>query len=168
MLKVRTLILVTLLTFSTAFAQQDWRDASPKSVGIDEKALAAFDAEIASGKFGNVDSFTIVRQGKLVFDKRYERDYNKIYGEDARKQSPLNPHDPTGPYNYYSSYWHPWYRRGELHTLQSVSKTITSIVIGVARTRNEFPDIDTPVMNFFDASKIANADERKRKMTIRH
>ncbi len=169
MLKTRSLILVVLLAVSSVAAQQnDWPTASPKSAGLDEKALAAFDTELASGKFGNIDSFTIVRHGKLVFDKRYPRDYAKIYAAYAHKQGPLNPHDPTGPYNYYNSWWHPWHQQGELHTLQSVSKTITSIIVGVARNRKEFPDLDTPVMNFFDASKIANVDDRKRRMTIRH
>src|SRR5687767_7350611 len=170
MLKTRSLILVVLLAVSAVSAQQnDWPIASPKSAGLDEKALAAFDAELASGKFGNVDSFTIVRHGKLVFDKRYLRDYATIYGAEAKKRGPLNPHDPTGPYNYYGSWWHPWYQQGELHTLQSVSKTITSIIVGRALFRGDFgADIDAPVMNFFDASKVANVDDRKRRMTIRH
>ena len=169
MRKIKILIVaLLLLTFAAQAQQKDWPTATPKSVGIDAKALAVFDAEIAAGKFGYIDSFTIIRHGKLVFEKRYSHDYDKIYGVDAKKQSPLNPHDPTGPYNYFNSWWHPWYQRGELHTLQSVSKTITSIIIGVARNRKEFPDLDTPVMNFFDASKVSNLDDRKRRMTIRH
>jgi CubicO group peptidase (beta-lactamase class C family) len=164
---IKKLIIVSLFAFASVQAQ-DWPTATPRSVGIDAKALAAFDAEIASGKFGHVDSFTIVRHGKLAFERRYAHDYDKIYGEMAKSKSALNPHDLTGPYNYYSSWWHPWHQRGDLHTLQSVTKTITSIVIGVARQKKEFPDLDTPVMNFFDASKVANVDDRKRRMTIRH
>src|SRR5688572_8398889 len=103
MLKTKSLILVALLAVSAVSAQQtDWPTASPKSAGLDEKALAAFDAELAAGKLGNVDSLTIVRHGKLVFDKRYSRDYAKIYGDEARKLSPLNRPEPTGPYNYYN------------------------------------------------------------------
>ena len=172
MLKITRLLLLSLFFVIAADAQpksvQDWPTATPKSVGLDAKALAAFDAEIGSGKYGYVDSLTIVRHGKLAFEKRYTHDYDKIYGNEAKQKSPLNPHDPTGPYNYYNSWWHPWYQRGELHTLQSVTKTITSIIIGVARERKDFPDLDTPVMNFFDAAKVANVDERKRRMTIRH
>lgn len=158
------------MVFAVAAQAQtgDWATAKPGAVGLNEKGLAAFDAEIASGKFGNVDGLTIVRGGKLIFDKRYTHDYDKIYGEDAKKISPLNAHDLSGPYNYYSSWWHPWYQRGELHSLQSVSKTITSIVFGVARARGDFPDIDTPVLKYFDESKVANIDDRKRRMTIRH
>ncbi|MGB7200814.1 MAG: serine hydrolase [Pyrinomonadaceae bacterium] len=164
----KALFFVLVCVFAVQAQQRDWPTATPKSVGIDEKALAAFDAEIASGKFGNMDGLTIIRRGKLVFEKRYPHDYDKIYGAQAKLESPLNAHDPSGPYNYYSSWWHPWYRRGELHTLRSVSKTITSIIFGVARTRGDIPDIDTPVMKYFDESKVANVDERKRRMTIRH
>ena len=160
--------LILVLAVAAQAQTADWPTAKPGSVGLDEKGLATFDAEIASGKFGNVDGLTIIRSGKLVFDKRYPHDYDKIYGEDARKPSPLNAGDVSGPYNYYSSWWHPWYQRGELHTLQSVSKTITSIVFGVARARGDFPDIDTPVLKYFDESKVANIDDRKRRMTVRH
>ena len=166
---MKKVILFVLIFVVAAQAQQaDWPTATPKSVGIDEKLLAAFDAEIASGKYGNMDGLTIIRHGKLVFEKRYPHDYDKIYADDVKKQSPLNAHDPSGPYNYYSSWWHPWYQRGDMHTLQSVSKTITSIIFGVARARGDFPDIDTPVLKYFDESKVANVDDRKRRMTVRH
>jgi CubicO group peptidase (beta-lactamase class C family) len=164
----RVLFFILVLAFFVQAQQKDWPTASPRSVGIDEKALAAFDAEIAAGKFGNMDGLTIIRNGKLVFEKRYPHDYDKIYGAKAKQESPLNAGDVSGPYNYYSSWWHPWYQGGDLHTLQSVSKTITSIIFGVARTRGDIPDIDTPVMKYFDESKTANVDERKRRMTIRH
>jgi len=147
----------------------DWPTATPASVGLDVKLLKALDADIASGKYGNVDSLTIIRHGKLVFDRSYPHDYSKIYEKEMKTPDPLNAGDPSGPYDYYNSWWHPYYRRGgEIHTLQSVSKTITSIVIGAARLRGDFPDLDTPVLNFFDTSKVKNIDDRKRKMTIRH
>ena len=78
------------------------------------------------------------------------------------------PDDPTGPYNYFNPWWHPFYRRGDLHSMQSVTKTVTSVVIGVARTRKEFPDLDTPVLKFFDARWIKNLDDRKCRISIRH
>src|SRR5262249_30477456 len=69
---------------------------------------------------------------------------------------------------YFNPWWHPFYRRGDLHSLQSVTKTVTSVLIVVARTRKEFPDLDTPLLKFFDASKIKTLDDRKRRTTIRH
>lgn len=176
MLKIRRLLvpfLLLLCVVAVVAGQRrpstDWPTATPASSGLDAKALATLDADIESGKYGNVDSLTIIRHGKLVFDKSYPRDYSAVYAKESKEPSPLNSGDPSSPYNYYNSWWHPYYRRGgEIHTLQSVSKTITSIVIGVARMKGDFPDIDTPVLKFFDTSKVENVDDRKRKMTIRH
>ena len=52
--------------------------------------------------------------------------------------------------------------------MQSVSKTVTSVVIGVATARHEFPPLDTPVLSFFDAGQVKNVDARKQRMTLRH
>jgi CubicO group peptidase (beta-lactamase class C family) len=134
---------------------------------MDPAPLAALDGEFATGKHGYVDSMLVVRNGKLVFQRSYKHDYDRIYGDQVKVVGSLNP-DPAGPYNYFNPDWHPFYRRGDLHTMQSVTKTVTSIVIGIAVARNEFKDLDTPVLQFFDRAKISNVDERKRRLTLRH
>jgi CubicO group peptidase (beta-lactamase class C family) len=145
-----------------------WPRSTPQAEGLDPKKLAAFDADIAAGKYGNVDAMLVIRHGKAVYDKTYARDYDTIYKREAREPGPLNAHDPSGPYNYFNPWWHPFYQRGDLHTMQSVTKTVTSTTIGVAVARGEFPSLDTPVLSFFDVTKVANVDDRKRKMTLRH
>jgi len=147
---------------------KEWPVATPQSQSINADSLQAFDNAIASGKYGKVDGMLITRQGKLVYQKNYKHDYDKIYGDSARKKSGLNQLDPGGPYNYYNAWWHPYYRRSELHTLQSVTKTITSVIIGVATARKEFPDVSTTVLSFFDTTQVKNIDDRKRRLTIRH
>ena len=146
-----------------------WPVATPQAVGLNPKVLDSLDAEIASGRYGYVDRMLVIRRGRVAFDRAYTHDYDRIYADSMHATGgALNPHDETGPYNYYNPWWHPYYRREGLHTLQSVTKTITSIIIGTAIARNEFPSIDTPVLSFFDAAKVANVDDRKRRMTIRH
>ena len=145
-----------------------WRLSTPQAAVLDAGVLAVLDSDIAAGKYGFLDSVLIIRHGRIAYERTYKHDYDRIYGEHARKPSPLNATDPSGPYNYFNSWWHPFYRRQDLHTLQSVTKTVTSIVIGIALARNEFPALDTPVLNFFDPHRVANVDDRKRRMTIRH
>ena len=168
---------LSIATASVAAAQsaaretwptKSWPTATPQAVGLNAKVLDSLDAEIASGRYGNVDRLLVIRHGKIAYDKSYAHDYDRVYADSVHVTGALNPHDETGPYNYYNPWWHPYYRRGDLHTLQSVTKTIASVVIGVAVTRREFPSLDTPVLSFFDVSKVANVDDRKRKMTIRH
>jgi CubicO group peptidase (beta-lactamase class C family) len=160
--------ILLLAGWALAQSPQDWPVANPQDVGLDPKVLAEFDADIASGKYGYIDSMLVIRRGKLAFDRSYRHDYDKIYGKEAKEQSALNAHDPTGPYNYFNPWWHPFYRRGDLHSLQSVTKTVTSVIIGAATARGEFPGLSAPVLRFFDESKVANVDERKRRVTLRH
>jgi CubicO group peptidase (beta-lactamase class C family) len=167
--------LLAVILLSPCAAAQDpwptkkWPTAMPTDVGLNFAALAEFDADIAKGKYTHVDTVTVIRHGKIAFDRSYPRDYAKIYGDRARKSSPIIVHDRTGPFNPFNSWWHPYYRRGDLHTLQSVTKAVVSVVVGVAIARGDFPkDLDTPVMKFFNAQQVANLDDRKRQMTIRH
>ena len=166
------LAFATLSLTHSAFGQpwpaNRWAVSTPEKLGLDERILARLDADIASGKYGNTDSMLIIRHGEIAYDRAYPHDYDRIYGEQARKTGALNAHAFGGPYNYFNPWWHPFYRRGELHTMQSVSKTVTSVVIGVAVTRGEFPSIDTPVLRYFSNARVANVDDRKRRMTIRH
>jgi CubicO group peptidase (beta-lactamase class C family) len=162
------IILASCAAAQTKWPTAGWPTSTPGAEGLDAKKLDELNTDISSGKYGYVDSFLVIRHGRIVYDRSYKHDYDRIYGEDAKKTGTLNPHDTTGPYNYFSPWWHPFYRRGDLHTLQSVTKTITSVVIGVAQARKEFPDLNTPVLKFFDESKVANIDDRKRQMTIRH
>ena len=159
--------LVGLLA-TTPLAAQSWPVATPASVGINAAVLDSIDREIKAGTYNGIDRFVVIRNGRLVYDKHYAWNYDSIYGDSAKTRNPLNAHDPTGSYNYFNPWWHPTYRRGDLHSLQSVTKTVTSVIIGVARTRGDFPSIDTPVLRFFDTTQVKNIDDRKRRMTVRH
>ena len=165
-------LLTTLLVHSSAAQSQwptkTWPSSTPRAVGLDPTILARFDADIASGKYGYVDGMLVIRHGKVAYERTYKHDYSNIYRQEARTPGPLNAHDPSSPYNYFNPWWHPYYRRSDLHTMQSVTKSITSVVIGIAAARREFPSLDTPVLTFFDAAKVDNIDDRKRRMTLRH
>jgi CubicO group peptidase (beta-lactamase class C family) len=145
-----------------------WPITTPNAVGLSSSALAGLDADIATGKYGFVDSLLIIREGKEALARSYAHDYGKIYGELAKHERPLN-HDVNGPYNYFSAEFHPYYQHSDLHTMQSVSKTVTSITIGIAISQKDFPaDLDAPILKYFDEYKIANLDERKRRITLRN
>ncbi len=147
---------------------RDWPSTTPPEVGLDATVIASLDADIGEGQYGYVDSMLIIRHGKVAYERFYGHDYESIYGLEAKTPGPLVVNDPSGPYNYFNSWWHPYYRKGKLHTMQSVTKSVVSAVIGIAVGRNEFPALDTPVLSFFEPGKVANVDDRKRRMTVRH
>jgi CubicO group peptidase (beta-lactamase class C family) len=103
----------------------------------------------------------------VVLNRRYPHDYAAIYGREAHIKGPLNAR-LTGPYNYFDPAWHPFYNGTDEHTMQSVSKTVTSATIGVAMARGAFKTpLSTPVLRYFDETKVKNLDARKRRMSLR-
>ena len=63
-------------------------------------------------------------------------------------------------------YFNGWQAEG-LHTLQSVTKSFTSALVGIAIARGEFKGVDEKVLDFFPGVQgIANMDERKVSLRL--
>ena len=109
---------------------KEWAASSPEAEGLDRAVLDTLDAEFASGARGQITGMLVIRNGKVVMDKSYAHDFVRLF----------EGHDPVrGPYNYYDPDWYPFYRHGRLHTMQSVSKSVTSALIGIAIGRGDLP-----------------------------
>lgn len=66
----------------------------------------------------------------------------------------------------FEEYFH-GHRAGELHTLQSVSKSITSALVGIALDRGDLRGVDEKVLDFFPGrDDVANLDDRKRALRV--
>jgi hypothetical protein len=173
MSNVPLLFLVLLLAQTQTMLSQSWPttgwpQASPEFLGIDQARLTALDADFASGKILLVDSMLVIRCGQIAYERKYSHDYGKIYWKEAHTRGPLNAH-LTGPYNYFDPDWHPYYHGTDEHTMQSVSKSVTSITLGIAIKNKDFAaDLDTPVLKYFQSAKVASVDNRKRRLTIRN
>jgi CubicO group peptidase (beta-lactamase class C family) len=145
-----------------------WPRSEPEHVGLDATVLAALDADIAAGKYAHIDSFDVFRCGRQVYSRTYPHDYGTLYAKEAHERGPLNAR-LTGPYNYFDPATHPYYQGSDLHSLQSITKTVTSAILGIAIARGDFrASLDTPVLHWFDESRVKNIDARKRHMTLRH
>src|SRR5262249_40966668 len=111
-----------------------------------------------AGKYGYVDSMLVIRRGRVVYDKRYDHagDYDRLF---AGKGAP-------GIYNYYDPGWHPYYKPALLHTMQSVSKRVTTALVGIAIGHSEIPGVDAKMMQS-SASLRAAAEPRGERMALR-
>lgn len=154
-------LLATLIGVDQTTAQvwpsKKWSESNASDQGMDPSMLDALHKRIKRGEFGYVDQMLIVRNGHIVFNEKYTHDY---VGANAGKDQ------ESSQYNYYSSNWHPYYHGSELHTLQSVTKSVTSAVVGIAIRRGDLSGLDALVIDSFDANTIENLDDRKRAITI--
>jgi CubicO group peptidase (beta-lactamase class C family) len=146
-----------------------WAAATPESEGLSAERFATLDHEIRSGVYGNVDRMLVVRRGQLVIDGRYERDYRAI---SRGRVGPLGcgegctDHSRMHEFNYFHPEWHPFYQGREVHTLQSVTKSVAATVIGIAIGRGAVGSLDRPFLDFFKDRDLSRVDPRLRRATL--
>lgn len=141
----------------TSWPTNGWKSSTPEAQGIDASVLDGINEEFVSGRHGYIDGMLVIRNGYVVYEKSYTHDYDRLF----------EGREPTrGQYNYYDPDWHPYYKRGPLHTMQSVSKSVTSALVGIAIRRGEIPGPDAEVLRYFDFEP-AHSDPRWRSMKLR-
>jgi CubicO group peptidase (beta-lactamase class C family) len=102
-----------------------WAIATPESVGLDGARLCAIAARLQETQ-ANVHAVAIVRHGKLVFEQYFS-------GPDERW-------DVAGDYDHDAT---------TRHDMRSASKSVISLLVGIAIDRKLIASADEPVVKFF-------------------
>jgi len=168
--------MVFLLLSAPAIMIQDpwptrgWPSATPASQGLSPEALDALDRQIRDGVYGYVDRIFVTGHGRAVYDQQYPRDYREISRGRAGTLGcgdgcTGNP-GMTGDFNYYDAARHPYYQGRDVHTLQSVTKSIASTIIGIAIHRGEIAGVDRPLLSFFQDRDLSRVDPRLQNATL--
>ncbi|MFG1691616.1 serine hydrolase domain-containing protein [Gemmatimonadota bacterium] len=135
----------------------EWPVSTPEAEGVDPATIESLVADIEAGQYGLVDHFLLIRHGKVVADYHFEQDYLSIAAQ----------YDTTNhQYNYDHPEWHPYYRDTNLHSLQSVTKSVTSAALGIAMDEGLIKGVDVPGISFFGAYEPDLSDPRKTSMTL--
>lgn len=114
------------------FPNNDWQEARPQDVGIDETQLSLMQAHIHKHMPG-LHTLLIVRHGYLAFEQYYQGFHHNSY-----------------------------------HNVSSVTKSIISILIGVALAQGFLKDLDQQMLDFFPDYAAKVSDSRKQAITLRH
>ena len=149
----------------------NWKVSDPETQYVDSNILQQLHEEFKNGAHGYIDSFLVIRNKHLIFEEYYENDYGLLTKNRRTEQAEImqkNYGDKARPiYNYYDPEWHPFFKQTNLHTIQSVSKSVTSALIGIAIKRNEIPSIDTKISIYFPEHSAHFNDPLKQSITIR-
>ena len=94
---------------------------------MDSGRLCAIAEKVRSGALGNIHSVLVVRRGKLVFEQYFS-------GNDERWGNDLGIVD---------------YKPTTLHDIRSISKTVTSLLFGIAIGEGKIPGVATHVVDYF-------------------
>ncbi len=151
------IIIVTLIGCNSKNKEPNKNTHKETSQNDLSAVIDSINSEIIDGDYGLIDRFMVIQNDELLADYNYEQDYETI----------VQKYDTTNhQYNFNSIVWHPYYKKSGLHTLQSVTKSITSILFGIALDLNKEYDVSNKAMPLLNDTDIVLKDERKQNITI--
>jgi CubicO group peptidase (beta-lactamase class C family) len=118
-----------------------WTVGNADTQGLSVDRLEDMMAAIRSGQYPIIDSIAIASRGQLVFDETIRVQLDE-------KDGWVGNIDPS------------------MHAQFSSSKSIASILIGIAIDRGEIGGVDVPYLSLFDYPSYDNWDDRKNQMTL--
>jgi len=141
----------------TTWPGESWATSTPEAEGLDAAVIDSIHADITNGKYGLIDEFLLIRHGKVVASHQYKQNYDSIAA-----------HYDTIPnmYNYDDPEWHPYYHRSNLHSLQSVTKSVTSVALGIAIDEGKLGDVNTHPLELFTGYTQDFTDPRRKAITL--
>jgi CubicO group peptidase (beta-lactamase class C family) len=143
--------------------------SAPLAAQAPSDPLVRLSDRARQGAFGNVDALYVMKDGKVLLDERYVRDYREI---SRGKRAPIGcgwecPDSAwMHEFNYLHPEWHPWFKGGNLHTLQSVTKSVSATLFGIALRRGELRTLDAPLLSFFPRYDLGAVDARLRRASL--
>jgi len=166
------ILLCTTNMFTNASEKFSWQIATPESKGLDSKILRNLHKEFEELKHGYINSFIVIKRNAIVFEEYYDIDYAELTKDKKDEQIRIlekNYGVHANPmYNYFNPEWHPYYKDTDLHTIQSVTKSVTSALLGIAIDKGYISDIDSKIVDFFPDYASNFKDKKKQSITIRN
>ena len=122
-----------------------WKVAAPATVGLDAAKLCALVPRFEAWKDADVHAVLVVRHGMLVFEHYFK-------GADERWGHSLGVVD---------------FAPDVKHDLRSITKSVTSLLLGIAIDRGWVPGVDAPVLSLLPQYTDLHSAALDR-ITLRH
>jgi CubicO group peptidase (beta-lactamase class C family) len=104
-----------------------WSITAQADLGLDSAKLCELDSFIAQWPQANIHAVVVVHKGKLAMERYFS-------GADERWGSSLGTVQ---------------YAADVKHDLRSISKSVTSLLVGIARGEGKFPALESSAIDFF-------------------
>jgi len=127
-------------------AMDDWETASILEAGFTWDPGEKLDIAFNKGELANLHSVIVVRDSRLVVERYYEGIDN----------------------HWGASLGNITFTADTLHDLRSVSKSIVSLLYGIALAEGKVPTIDTALLDQFPEYEDLVSDPDRRRITVEH
>ena len=141
-----TMILMASLGISPSRAENAWPRTDLADAGFAPDLGRQIDEGVESGRFQNLHAVVVIHAGNLVMEQYYEGE-DEIWG------------DPQGRVTFSPS---------ELHDLRSVTKSVVSLLYGIALEDGLVPAPDATLVDQFPEYEDLSADPMRRRITVAH
>ena len=139
-------VVVLLVGACRTSSADDWPRADLAAAGFAPDIGDKIDSGVREGRFQNLHGVVVVRGGTLVLERYYA-------GEDERWGRPLG---------------RVAFDADTLHDLRSVSKSIVSLLYGIARAEGRAPPLDAVLVDQFPEYPELADEPMRRRMTVAH
>jgi CubicO group peptidase (beta-lactamase class C family) len=126
-----------------------WEIASPAQEGFDPESLCALGPHLAALRDADPHGVVVVRHGKLVYEAYFSGDDGRWPQQHWNAPLVPTPHDVRTK-----------------HDLQSATKSVTALLVGIALDRGDLKSLDTPVLSLFPSYADLQTPDRLR-ITVR-
>lgn len=123
-----------------------WPLATPESVGFESGHLCEIGKAVANQRLRNLHSVVVVRHGRLVFEQYFT-------GTDERWGSSLG--DVT-------------FNAETLHDLRSITKSVVSLLYGIASAQGKVQPVDAPLLEAFPELTDLRAEPARMRILVKH
>jgi len=119
-----------------------WTVAAPEQEGLDPALICGIGPRLEALKEANAHGVVITRHGRLVYE-------HYLTGNDERLGMSLSEVN---------------FNAGTKHDIRSISKSVTSLLVGIALDRGLITDLDAPVFSFFPEYGDLRTPEKDRRV----
>lgn len=138
--------MASVLSPLQSLAMDDWKTATAVEAGFRWDVGDRLDSAFENGELENLHSVIVVRNHRLVFERYYEG-YDQEYGI------------PIGKIDFTPD---------TLHDLQSITKSIVSLLYGIALAEGMVPALEAPLVDMFPEYDDLVNDPDRRRITVQH
>ncbi len=131
---------------SLRVATAPWDLSEPSALGFPANLAEKLEAGRVSGLLRGLHSVLVLREGKLLLERYYEGP-DEDWGQSLGKVS---------------------FDAGTLHDLRSVTKSIVSLLYGIALERGLVPPPEAPLLEQFSEYDDLAADPERQALTVEH
>ena len=128
-----------------AAIRDGWPVSPPAQQGLDPQLICSIGSGLAKLTEADPHGVVVIRHGVLVYEQYFA-------GDDLRGWTPLGVvhHDAN-----------------TLHDIQSITKSVVALLVGIAFDRGWLKDLDAPVLSFFPEYADLRTPDKDR-ITLRH